>query len=245
MFESGAGFARACSASLMKGNMNKISIVIPTYNPVKEWFQETLDSCQGVDSIIVCNDASKNFKAEDYKFPVEDVKILHNEKNIGCFKTINRLCSEVKEGFISAQADDDYFDKNSFPHIVDILRKTKADVVYFPCRYFGKYNYVYGYAPNPVFEVLYRDNDIYGASFFRKELFDFLEGFQLEVGADWDFWLRALKSGAKFEFFRLIGAHFRVTERSMFENQLKNMGRAKINSLVHENVNKWDKKLRR
>ena len=220
--------------------MNKVTVVIATHNPVKEWLQQTLDSCRGVDSLIICDDHSKELVLSDYSYPTADVRMLYNERQLGCFQTYNRLCKEVKEGFISAQADDDYFDEKNFPAIIEVLRKTKADVVHFPCQYFGKYNFVFGYCPNPIYKVLYNANDIYGASFFRKELWDFLGGFQLEAAADWDFWLRAVKSGAKFEFFRSVGAHFRVTERSMFEGQLKKLGREEINKIVRGNADKWN-----
>jgi glycosyltransferase involved in cell wall biosynthesis len=221
--------------------MNKITIAIATHNPVKEWLQQTIDSCKGVDAIIIGDDDSKDFRIEDYRFPVSDVRVMRNEQNLGCFKAFSRIIDEVKEGFVSPQADDDYFDEKNFPVIVKVLRNSKADVVHFPCQYFGKYNFAFGYCPYPTYESLYITNNIYGASFFRKELWDFLEGYQLEVAADWDFWVRALKSGAKFEFYRGIGAHFRVTERSMFEKQLKQYGRDQINAMVQVNADKWTK----
>jgi hypothetical protein len=220
--------------------MNRITGVIPTFNPVKPWLQQTLDSCIGFDELIIGNDCSDKFSPNQYRFPQDtSLTIYHNDKNIGCFNTINRLCEGVREGMITIQADDDYYDKDNLPAIVNIARTTDADVVYFPCQYFGKYSFIFGYAPKVEYKTLLRGNYVYGSAFFRKELWQFLGGFQLEVAADWDFWIRAIKSGACFEFYPAIGAHFRVTNRSMFEKSLATIGRDEINKIVYDNSVKW------
>lgn len=220
--------------------MNKITGVIPTFNPIKRWLQETLDSISGFDELIICDDAGETFKQNQYRYPKDiPVTFMRNETNLGCFKTINRLCESVKEGMITIQADDDFYDKRNLPEIVEIARFTDADVIYFPCQYFGKYNFVFGYAPKVEYRTLLQANYVYGSAFFRKELWSFLGGFQLDVASDWDFWIRAIKSGAKFVFYPERGAHFRVTPRSMFEKSLETMGREAINKMVYDNSVKW------
>jgi glycosyltransferase involved in cell wall biosynthesis len=218
----------------------RITGVIPTYNPIKHWLQATLDSCVGFDELIICNDGSDKFNERQFRTPKDiPTTFIHNQTNIGCFNTINVLCKQVKEGFITIQADDDFYDKDNLPGIVERARISDADVIYFPCMYFGKYNGLFGNQAKVDYKSLLKANYVYGSAFFRKELFDFLGGFQLEVAGDWDFWVRAIKSGAKFEFYPGLGAHFRVTQRSMFEKSLVTMGRDAINKAVFDNCTKW------
>lgn len=220
--------------------MNKITGIIPTHNPVKHWLQQTLDSCRGFDELVICDDKSDKFNSRQYRLPDDmPVLFLHNDVNRGCFNTINILCDYVKEGMITIQADDDYYDKNNLPAIVARAKVTDADVLYFPCQYFGKYDFIFGNAAKVEYKTLMQANYVYGSAFFRKELWQFLGGFQLQVAADWDFWIRAIKSGAKFEFYPAIGAHFRVTNRSMFEKSLATIGRDEINKAVFDNSTKW------
>jgi glycosyltransferase involved in cell wall biosynthesis len=220
--------------------MNKITGTIPTYNPIKQWLQQTLDSISGFDELIICDDGSDNLNLDRYRFPKNIPNIfMRNDTNIGCFNTINRMCKEIKEGMITIQADDDYYNKETLLEIVNIARTTEADVVYFPCQYFGKYNFVFGNVPKVDYKTLLQSNYVYGSAFFRKELWQFLGGFQLEAAADWDFWVRAIKSGAKFIFYPSIGAYFRVTSRSMFEKSLSSIGREAINKLVYDNCTAW------
>ena len=221
------------------------SVVIPTYNPVKEWFQECLNSCAGVDEIVIGNDASKIYDPAEYKYPEGvETRFIHGEKNVGPFKMLNRIIPEAKGEWISTQADDDSYDKRKFPRLLNFIRGVPedVDVVCYPCSYFGKRMQLYGQCGIPNFETIYKANNIYGSSFFRKRVFERLGGFQLTVAGDWDFWLRALKSGFKFAYFPEVSAYFRVSERSMFEDSLKKLGRKKIDRMVQENVDKWDVK---
>ena len=220
--------------------MNKITGIIPTYNPIRSWLQQTLDSIGQFDELIICNDGSDYFNIKQYRLPKDiSVTLFENEKNMGCFKTINLMCEKVAEGMITIQADDDFYDKEQLPTLLEIARNTDADVIYFPCQYFGKYNFLFGNMPLVDYKTLLQANYVYGSAFFRKELWQFLGGFQLEVAADWDFWVRAIKSGARFQFHPNIGAHFRVTNRSMFEKSLETLGRAQINKQVYDNCVKW------
>ena len=220
--------------------MNRITGIIPTYNPVKPWLQQTLDSCIGFDELIICNDCSDSFNIKQYRLPKDTFfTLMNNDKNIGCFNTINKMCECVDDGMITIQADDDYYDKDNLQDIIEVTRRTDADVVYFPCMYFGKYNGLFGNQSKVDYKSLLQANYVYGSAFFRKELWKFLGGFQLQVAGDWDFWIRAAKSGAKFEFYPKQGAYFRVTSRSMFEKSLVTMGRDEINKKVYDNCVRW------
>jgi len=221
--------------------MRKITVAIPSFNPVKEWLQQLLDSCDGVDEIIISDDGSDQpINLEDYRFPHGvDVRLLRNDRNLGMTANFNIVTNAADDGFITVQADDDYFDKIYFQLLLRFMRKSLADVVYFPCQYFGKRDFIYGDIRNVSLNDVYEKNYIYGASFFTKEMWRFLDGFQLDFAQDWDFWLRALKSGFRFEYFPQICAHFRVTERSYFERMLVKHGRQHIHKVVHEHVDAW------
>jgi glycosyltransferase involved in cell wall biosynthesis len=226
--------------------MPSVSIAIATFNPVKEWLQRALDSCAGVDEIILCNDGSAHFDSAEYRFPAGvRANVLHNEKNVGSFKSYTIAVSRTTGEWISTPGDDDYFDAAAFPPLLARLKVTEADIVYYPCRTFGKSETIMGRHPTITYRMLRKRNRIYGGSFFRRRVWDFLEGYQLESSADWDFWLRAYKSGFVFEYFPLVCGHYRITDRSMFEQQAKALGRENLARLVRAHAARWKKIHRR
>jgi hypothetical protein len=220
--------------------MNKITVAIPSRNPIKEWLQQCLSSCEGVDEIIIGDDASSPaINLNDYVLPSCGARLIRSETNIGCPAMANRLVPECTGDFISVQADDDYFNTEVFGIILQAIKHSTAAVVHFPCQYFGKYDYIFGNVPGVTYSENYANNMVYGASFFRKQLWVALQGFHGEVAQDWDFWNRALKSGFIFEYVNELGAYFRVTKRSFFENALSRIGRDKINKMVRDNCDNW------
>ena len=223
--------------------MNTVSVVIASYNPVWEWLQETLSSCIGVDELLIGDDGSTPpIDMALYEIPQVDRFEVHRRSvNAGCFNTVNRIVKESRCDFISAQADDDTFEADAFQKILKVVRESQADVVHFPCMYYGKIQGPFGANPQPTFNATYCGNNIYGASFFRKSMWEFLGGFKDIVGGDWDFWLRALKSGFTFQYVPQFGARFRVSERSWFEKELQEKGRVRINAGVRASVDAWDK----
>lgn len=218
-----------------------ISIAIATYNPIKEWLQQAIETSLLADEIVICNDGSHNFNENDYKLSPK-VRIIHNDRNLGAFKAFSKAISECKGEWISAPSDDDYFVRDNFSLLLERLKVTRADIVYYPYRVVGKYNKIAGRMPLLNYRLIYLINKIYGASFFRRKVWEFLGGFRTDVAADWNFWLRAYKSGFKFEFFPRVCGCYRITERSMFEKQLKELNRHKINMIVRKDADKWNKK---
>lgn len=223
--------------------MNTVSVCIASYNPVREWLQEMLTSCAGVDEILIGDDGSvPPIDVSCYDVPdVARFEIHRRSVNAGCFPTANILARASECDFISSQADDDVFVPEALAKILEVVRHSKADVVHFPCMYFGKITGPFGVNPHPTYRENYFANNIYGASFYRKSMWEYLGGIPEIVGGDWAFWLKALKAGCRFEYVPDFGARFRVTERSWFENELRGQGRASINERVWKYIDAWQK----
>lgn len=221
--------------------MNTVSVCIASFNPIKEWLQEMLDSCIGLDEVLVGDDGSiPIIDIKDYRMPVAPrSEVVRYDQNLGCFQTANRLARESRCDFISAQADDDAFLPQGLEKILRVVRESRADVVHFPCMYYGKITGPFGVNPSPKYRDMYFANNIYGASFFRRSMWEELGGIPEIVGGDWAFWLKALKTGKRFEYVADFGAKFRVSDRSWFEYELKGRGRAAIHEGVQKYIDAW------
>ena len=174
-------------------NTTVVTLVIGTYNPHKEWFENALKSAEGLfDDIIIVDDGSTE--------PVENATVTH-ETNKGFYQARNTGITHAKDGWIASLDDDDEFIPENVLLLKRFAEQSKADIIHFPIEMFGDMNCVWGHSPN--MENILNGNQIPSGSWFRKSLWEKLSGFQYPLAEDWDFWARAWKSGATFDFFPL------------------------------------------
>ncbi len=224
----------------------KISVVIGTRNPRPDYFHQAVAGCVGVDELVIVNDASDLpvELPEDsllVKFPT--VKVINLEKNAGAMVALDIGTRESTGDFIAHMSDDDYYDEDNFPKILDVVRSTRAHAVIFPCRNFGPHAFeseFFGDEPHPTFEKNLYKNAVYGSCFFSREMYEFV-GFQVKYGSDWDFWNRALKSGFPFEYVPVVGAHFRVWERSHLRSAVDSQGWDAVRQAVIDSGMGWNR----
>lgn len=166
------------------------SFVQVSYNPRPEWQQASLNSAKGLfDEYIIVDDGSDP--------PLKDATV--RQENLGCASarnTGNALCTGE---WVTSLDDDDEFIPAHVIALKEIALKTDADILHFPCEFFGNISGLWGLNPN--LAGLYHSNQIPSNSWYRKSVWDKLGGFKNVRGEDWDFWARAWKHKLKFQFF--------------------------------------------
>lgn len=184
--------------------MDNITLVIGTYNPNKEWFDNALQSANGLfDETIIVDDGSTN--------PLEST--VRHETNKGFYEARNTGISLAKDGWIASIDDDDEFIRENVELLKHFIQQTDADVVHFPIELFGEQHGIWG--DNYSYDDFLNANQIPSGSWFRKSVWEKLGGFTYSKAEDWDFWVRAIKKQLKFTYFPLPIYRHRMRKDSL------------------------------
>lgn len=182
-----------------------ISLIIGSYNPNRQWFNEALDSTKGLfDETIIVDDGSDP--------PIYEATI-QNYKNVGFCETRNIGIRASKGDIIASLDDDDFFDMAGVEMLKKFIKYRDADIWHFPIMQFGNREGQWGNSPD-ISGLLQRDC-IPSGSWFKKSVWEDLGGFQLKSAEDWDFWCRAYTKGYKFEYFPNVVYWHRMREGSL------------------------------
>lgn len=174
-----------------------ISLVIGTYNPNKEWFESALKSADGLfNETIIVDDGSDNDFEVHYDFPCTGITFDHNK---GFYKARNAGCKLANGEWIASLDDDDEFIRENVEELIEFIKTTDADIVHFPIELFGNQSGMANETPD--MEYILENNQLPSGSWFRKSVWQKLNGFQVPTAEDWDFWARAWRRGAKFAHF--------------------------------------------
>lgn len=118
--------------------MSKIlTITIPTYN-VEKYLKQCLDSFLNLNSldeieVLIVNDGSGDSSpaiAETYSEKYPDTFILINKENGGHGSTINTGIAAARGKYFKVVDSDDWVDKDSMNHLVEVLRNGDSDLIY-------------------------------------------------------------------------------------------------------------------
>ena len=185
--------------------MEKISIIIPTYNRkklVRTAVKSALMQTYPKTEIIVVDDNSDYEISEVLKDFKGRITIIKNERNIGPLATLNRGIKESKGDYITILNDDDIFHPKKIERQINIFNKKKnIGLVYCPeARKTGN-NFIYKPLRNEknYWIRLSHQNPIVMTPLIKKECFTICGVFDTTVGyhGDRDLWYRI---GKKFKF---------------------------------------------
>jgi glycosyltransferase involved in cell wall biosynthesis len=221
--------------------MPKISIIIPCYNQ-GEYIDEAVDSVLHQTfqdfEIIIVNDGSTNEftknKLKNYTKP--KCKVIHTD-NQGLPSARNNGILVSSGSYILPLDADDKIGPKYLEEATKILDKNhEIGIVYCNAEYFearrGRW-----ILPEYSLERMLIMNVIFCSSFFRKEDFLSVGGYECDMKygwEDWDLWLRFIEKGK--EVYKLPDVHFfyRIKEdKSMisdlvFDSEKKNYSLKKI-----------------
>lgn len=209
-----------------KKDMNeKITMVMTSISGNDEWINRSLKSSKWFDEILLFIDPNSpkipSIDLENIKPPV---RMIEHSEHIEIGPALDLLIKNADDGWICAFYDDDYFYPDELKRLVDLIKfnNIEEDIVHFQCSVEGPEHPKEIWGSSRVSEDLFRiDNQIPGACFFRKKVWDAVGGFRGKITHDWIFWFRALRIGFKFRFFDSIIYNFTYRYDSAFHQQMK------------------------
>jgi|GEM_PF-3555598 len=213
----------------------KISLAINSKNPVEEWLDKCIETAMDFDEILVYLDGDSRAS----KTVSNHVKILSDGKERTIVEGFNHVIAQTTGDWVCSFCDDDYFSLVNLRHLLSLMRKHRfadnADVIHFPVYLTSGGSWGHFESVTP--EMLHENNYLPHGSFIRRKLFDDLGGYRIDPAADWNLWLRAAKSGARFKYFDKPVYYFRYGhERSAWQKQVNQYGQNVIKEMVLQNA---------
>ena len=147
-----------------------LTIAIPSYN-VESYIEKCLNSILRASNIkdieiLVINDGSTDRTAEivkEYEKNTNGIVRLINKENGGHGSTINRSIAEAKGKYYRLVDGDDWVDDENLSKLVDILKKTDADIVLTK----GSYEYT---DTATLVDIIGYDNLVEGQKYYFDDL---------------------------------------------------------------------------
>lgn len=188
-----------------------IGVAIPAYQ-AEPWLAETLESVLSQtsppDEVLVVDNGSTDGTADVARSFGAEVRLLSESSNLGPGGAYNRAVRESDADYVATCPADDLWD----PRKLELQRQALSarpdvDVVFSGARYFGLAERDFPRAPKEgvldpqeFFREMYRVDLVAAPTVLvRRELFHRLGGFREDLaGEDYEFCLRALRSGAVF-----------------------------------------------
>ena len=204
--------------------MNKITLIVTSWNPNEALLNKMLQSAKGFDEVVL------HIDSETEKYPHVDVLAMHDplrletyDQHLGVGDAYNLLINRTSTEWVCCMCDDDYFDAEGLAKAIALLDTTSEDVIHFPVHVFGDCApHVWG-ANHVTKESLERNNRIPAASFFRKTAWEKAGGFKGDIYHDWVLWLRMLKAGCTFKYLDSCVYHFQLRQNSAAIRQQKDL----------------------
>ena len=187
--------------------MKSVTVVIPVYNPNREWFEACLASVpQDRVDVIICDDCSDT--------PVPEATIRH-ERNTGPAESWNSCIELATTKWIAPLGHDDSFDSEGLSELLNVIDEVDADLIHFPVRVFpGPWIWK---CEDARLESMLQGNCIPGTTWMTKEAWQRNGKYQYVLCEDWDFLLRAAKTGMRFHYFPRILYNYRSDSHGYYE----------------------------
>lgn len=202
--------------------MSKVSVVIPCFNQ-GAYLPEAVDSVLSQTfrdiEIIIVDDGSddpETIRMLD-QYEKEDVKLIRTS-NKGLAAARNRGIREATGNYILPLDADDKIGKGYASDAVSILDEYRdIGIVYCEAVYFGLKNERW-LLPEFSLDHILRHNIIFCSAFFRKEDWEAVGGYNINMvygWEDWDFWLSLIRLQRKVYRIPKVYFHYRLRETSM------------------------------
>ena len=197
-----------------------VGVAIPAYNAAA-WIAETLDSILAQtlapDEIVVVDDGSTDGTAEVAERYADAITLVRQE-NRGAPAAYNRGFRTTRCDYVAMCPADDLWEPRKLEWQLDTLRAhPEVDVAFGRARFFGERDDDYPappatgvLEPRSFARAMYEANLIAApTAVVRRALHERLGGFREEIAIeDYDFWMRAVRSGAVFYYDpRLLVRH--------------------------------------
>lgn len=212
-----------------------ISVVIPIYNTIPDYFKECIDSIidqtfKYFEVLVIDNGSSKeNFK--EYEKICKDSRIsLHQIERIDGMKNLSRALNFgiklAKFDLIARMDADDTMIKNRLERQVDYLKNNDVDILGGQIRFMGTNSI----KTHPrVIGLDYPLKDYWVMNHptvsFKKDRIMEIGGYYEKpdyLAEDYELWTRALSSGLRIENLQEVLVNYRVSNDSLTSHDKKN-----------------------
>lgn len=209
----------------MGESLQKVSIVLPTYNGAK-YIRQSIDSClnqtyKNIELIIV-DDGSKDETPEIVMSYKDDrIKHIWHEKNRGLPHALNTGFAKATGEYLTWTSDDNYYSNDAIEKMLHFLKNNNCSFVY--CDFYKFYDntsfdlYIYKLPKNPILENC---NNIGPCFLYTRKVGEEIGDYDPDafLAEDYDYWIRV---STKFSMCHLEGAlyHYRIHEKSLFSTR--------------------------
>jgi glycosyltransferase involved in cell wall biosynthesis len=172
--------------------MNKISLVLATYNANMNMLHQALSCSDLFDEVII----HVNNKDTMAKLIVpKNCKVIYVEERCSVQTALNDAISIAYGSYVLPWTDDDYFHKENLAEVINYVRDNpKDDIIYYPIYVGSEKEWKVWVEPNVTMEKLLERNLIPFSSIYKKEVWKKVSGYKLGEYSDWFFWLEVLKA---------------------------------------------------
>lgn len=193
-----------------------LSVIIPVYNTPVHFIQECLDSTKLLDDlceyeIIMVNDGSTNPETCQFLHSLQPSINLIEQSNKGLAGARNTGIKKANGQYILPLDSDDILHPDICHFIKYLQHHTDTDVLYGDCQLFGDDNRYFSSIPYSPTQVLLFGNIFTATSFFKKELWEKVDGYDetFKTCEDWEFWCRCIVNQAKFSYIPYTNFEYR------------------------------------
>ena len=216
--------------------MNKISLIIPSYQSDITMLQQALECSDLFDETIIhLNDKETIAKISLPK----NCKPIYREEHVTVQAALNESIYSASSEYILPFTDDDFFNRKNLTELLEIekLNLIHHDIIHYPI-YAGNEELgwnLWGISPYINFETLCEENTIPFSCIFKKDVWTKLRGYQEGEFSDWAFWLRAIKNDFKFKYWNQpIYYHRQQHKSTLAQKELKNFNKEEFLKRLYE-----------
>jgi len=219
--------------------MNKISLVLASYNPNISMINQALKDCDLFDEAIL----HINHKELPKGIIVpKNCKVIYKEERCSVEEALNDAIQLAKGEWILPFTDDDHFHPENLKFLFEFIKNNYADydVVHYPIWAGNEKSgwRKWGDEREIDFNKLLEGNYLPFSSVYRKSVWESVGGYKHEMPfSDWYFWLEVVRQNYKFYYLdNPIYYHLEGHKTTLATKQLKKHGMEPIKIMIKQRL---------
>ncbi|MFV0217914.1 glycosyltransferase family 2 protein [Empedobacter falsenii] len=201
-----------------------ISVIVPCYNQAQymdECLQSVLDQTYHNWECIMVNDGSPDHTEEvALQWTEKDSRFIYLKKENGGLSSARNAGIEVAKGEWILPLDCDDKIGNQYLELAQKEFDKGYTIIYCEAEFFGIKSGLWE-LPDYSIEEITINNVIFCSGFYRKESWQRVGGYDVEMVygfEDWEFWISILQKNDKVKKLNYIGFFYRIKDNSMVTN---------------------------